>query len=76
MKMLDLDEFNDEIEGNPILVTGLTVIAPRKITVDGTVYWFWVVESFEGDSYYDGRVCYPLEHAETKRGLFNEPNDE
>ena len=72
MKMTELEEFKDEIEGSPVLCTGNAIIAPRKVTVDGTTYWFWVVESFEGDSYYDGKVCNPLEYSETKRGLFAE----
>ncbi|MFN2393826.1 MAG: hypothetical protein ABR566_17925 [Pyrinomonadaceae bacterium] len=72
MKMIELEEFNNEIESNPALFTAGAFISPRKIIVDGKEHWFWVVESFEGDSYFEGEVCNPLESSETKQGLFAE----
>ncbi|MDQ3754198.1 MAG: hypothetical protein M3371_05635 [Acidobacteriota bacterium] len=72
MKMIELEEFNSEIENRPALFTTGAFISPRKITVDGKEHWFWIVESFEGDSYFEGAVCNPLESSETKQGLFAE----
>jgi len=76
MKITEFDEFNNEIENCPQLFTTGAFISPRKINIDGKVYWFWVVDGFEDNSFYDGDVLNPLEFSETKEGLFAEIDDE
>jgi hypothetical protein len=64
-------EFVNAQEQQPTLFTNGAFISPRKIKIDDQVHWFWVVESFEEDTFYQGEVCNPCESARTKQELFD-----
>lgn len=73
----EINEFINEQENNPVLFTTGAFIVPRKIDVDGKKIWFWIVESFEDDTFYNSKLCNPHEWAETKHQLLeNEDLDD
>jgi len=59
-------------QGEPVYFTTGAFIAPIKLIVNGVEVWRWVVESFEGDSFYDGEVHNPREYAFNAQALIEE----
>jgi hypothetical protein len=60
------------VAGEPIIYTTGAYISPTKVTVRGRSQWVWVVEELDGDTFYDGEHCDPVEVAEIANGLLYE----
>jgi|GEM_PF-1314329 len=70
----DEDVYNESLPNNfpgkPIIYTTGAFLSPQRIVMeDGYVYWGWVVEGFEQDSYFDGKTFNPKPLAETRKDL-------
>lgn len=61
--------------GYPVIYTNGAYVSAAKVTVNAREVWCWIAESFEDDSYFDGKVINPRESAFDKDDLL-EMNDE
>lgn len=55
--------------GYPQIYTTGAFVSPGRITVNGREIWIWIVESFEGDSFFEGEEILPIEHSLNKDAL-------
>lgn len=46
-----------------LFTTGAFVV-PAKVKINGIVTWRWIVDSFEDDSFFDGKIFNPPEYAD------------
>ncbi len=58
-----------------IFTTGAFLV-PIKIKVDHAEIWRWIVDSFEDDSFSEGEMCNPLEHADEEVQLVSSSADD
>jgi hypothetical protein len=54
-----------------IYTTGAFLAPVNVIDCDGDAVWMWAVTQFEDDSYLDGKICDPIEKAETPEKLLS-----
>jgi len=59
-----------------IYTTGALVHPVEMKDYNGSHVWRWVVSSFEDDSYLDGKICDPVESAETCENLLKTDDDD
>lgn len=50
-------------DSDKIFATGV-FLQPVRCTINGKEQWRWVAVSFEDDSFFDGEIVNPNEHAE------------
>ena len=55
--------------GRPMIFTNGAFVSPGKVIVNGREAWCWIVESFEGYSFYDGEEILPIENSYNKENL-------
>jgi hypothetical protein len=54
---------------NRVFTTGAFVV-PVRVKINGIEAWRWIIDSFEDDSFFDGKVFNPSEYASNFDKLF------
>ena len=70
-KMTDLFSANSLMKSPNIYTTGAFLVPLKVLDNNGEAVWIWAVSLFEDDTYLDGKICDPLEIAETAEGLLS-----
>ena len=63
-------------DNDMIIFTTGAFLKPRKMMVDGKVYFMWIVEEFVYDSFHNGDVCLPVEYASRMEELLEPIGDD
>ena len=81
-QMIHLEESNkifktkQLLKTSTIYTTGAFLFPVKVIRDNGNPEWLWAVSQFEDDSYLDGKICDPVESAETIEQLLKTDDDD